>query len=193
MQSLMNMFPNMFYSKNRAGVYVAANRRAIEIVKATGFRDNIIGLSDTDIFSVSAATLFCDHDDRVMTQDKAHMFIENFTANNGTPLRRVTFKRPWYNEDGRILGVIGLTTDLSSLYIMDTRVDITLREFQVIALKLIGLSSKTAASYLFISPRTVEVYLKNIRIKLGITSHKELIKIVIRNNKLGLRLYTAVN
>ena len=81
---------------------------------------------------------------------------------------------PWGERAGRELRATGQTVrkrgDTSSA-------ELTLQEQQVIELVANGATNREAAAQLFLSPRTVEYHLRNVFMKLGISSRTELIRL----------------
>ncbi len=70
----------------------------------------------------------------------------------------------------------------SRLIIGQETVDITRRELQCLLELIRGRTAKETAEILFVSPRTVEFYLNNVRKKLGCHKKSELITTLLRTN-----------
>jgi DNA-binding CsgD family transcriptional regulator len=81
---------------------------------------------------------------------------------------------PWAERARRELRATGQTVrrrdDASS-------VELTLQERQVAALVAEGATNREVAAQLFLSPRTVEYHLRNVFMKLGISSRAELVRL----------------
>jgi DNA-binding CsgD family transcriptional regulator len=121
------------------------------------------------------------------------------------------FPKRLYNEDGKILSTLILTTDLSHLKVNFTRMmtmidatndetilfatkidndkmapfdipSISKREYQIVQLMVKGLNSPQIAEKLFISYSTVEKHKQNLRQKTNTKTSAELIDFVWRNN-----------
>lgn len=69
---------------------------------------------------------------------------------------------------------------------MGNNTNLTSREIEVIACLLHDKSTKKIASFLSISPRTVETHLRNIMLKLGCRSQESIIEFIEKNGKLAI-------
>lgn len=147
----------------------------------------------------------------VVKQDKMHIFEESFIKPiSGFSMSILTFKFPWYNENNEIIGIFGCSTTISSgiaKFLEDIQKlgllisnqfnslsDINLtggeiygkylsyQELNCLQLLLKGMTIKKIAANLCLSPRTVEHYLQNIKLKLNVTSTSELIEMLFSLN-----------
>lgn len=150
-----------------------------------------------------AAKKIIQNDLKVMRSGKMHIFDEYFIQEkDNNSFHTVSFKFPWYSGQEKIIGILGcsiiigenqkysLANSLDILVktrllsrsfeknIFNNQIDginLTKQEHQCLRLLIKGGTNKTIAKILKISPRTVESYLQNVKIKLNVHSKSELI------------------
>ena len=76
-----------------------------------------------------------------------------------------------------------LTFGLEHLRFKNSKVRFTRRETDCIRLLLLGLTIKEISKLLVLSPRTVEVYLDNIKAKLGCTRKSQIVSALIEKTE----------
>lgn len=97
----------LFFAKDLGGRLIAGNPA---FVKRCGFRNEseIIGISDSSIFSPRMAEKFRKDDEQVMSTGKPLLgIIELFPNEQGKPEWFITDKLPLFNQSGEIHGLCG--------------------------------------------------------------------------------------
>lgn len=140
----------------------------------------------------------------VMKTELTQTTIESVLYNNGNYCSSISIKSPWYDLDGNIIGILGFSIPLevdnfSSYFAQITELgllipakynapkylvpsksvvinNLTDREIEVLYHLIRGKTLKNIATFLAISPRTVEQHLDNIKQKLNVSSKADLIE-----------------
>lgn len=112
LESLINDSPDLIWLKDAEGVYLAANKRFEDLYGRS--RKEIIGNTDYDFVSKELADFFRDHDKRAMHKDGSSMNEETLTfAKDGHQEVLETIKTPIKQQDGTLLGVLGVGRDIT--------------------------------------------------------------------------------
>lgn len=157
------------YSKDTQGAYVAANAEFISFTHLNHI-DELLGKTDQEMPWADTAPLIMSNDTHVMKTGVSHVFIEQAFIKGKQHIRRC-FKSPLMGSGGRILGVVGMSVAVepSILTPLSPQQTDCLKELAM------GFGIKKIGKNLGLSPRTVEHYLNNLKIKLGCKSRSELI------------------
>ncbi len=111
LQSLLNSIPDLIFYKDIDGKYVGCNKSFAEL---TG-RDpaNIIGFTDYDLFDKEHADLFREMDLIMLAQCTERMNEESVEYPDGQKICLETLKTPYYDSDGSVSGLIGVSRDIT--------------------------------------------------------------------------------
>lgn len=193
--------PNMWFC-NSDFACVLTNEDCAEVCGMDSVQDSI-NKTAFDFLERKQA-LFATHSDKNVMLNR-HMDIIEFDLKrlDGEYLQSLTFKFPWYDNEDKIIGTFGvgiiigrhclaksllklisfgLFSTFESNHLMH-RIDfnqktgfyLSQREIECLQLSVRGKTAKQVANELGISRRTVEEYLDNIKIKMGVFSKAELI------------------
>lgn len=195
--------PCLVYCKNEKGKYFEANNY---LSRTAGLNkgEDIIGLTDFDLcWKKNEATSYQLGDIKVMSNKKAHTFLENITDFDQKTHPIITCKVPLTNHRDKVIGVLGLTylldhTDLllEQLIIKKSPIEIissvsqnkrsgcskqknhglSKRQVDCIILLTKGMTSKMIAEELNLSKRTIDHYIEMLKIKLKCASKSELVE-----------------
>nr|WP_275298510.1 PAS domain-containing hybrid sensor histidine kinase/response regulator [Clostridium sp. YIM B02555] len=109
--SLINSIPDLIYFKDIYGSYLGCNK---SFEKFSGLkREEILGNKDVDIFSEEVAKTFLCTDEKTVYSRKTYEFEEWVEYANGEKILLNTLKTPYYNPKGDILGIIGVSRDIT--------------------------------------------------------------------------------
>jgi two-component system sensor histidine kinase NreB len=112
LQSVIEGSSDAIYLKDAWGRYLLANTSAKEII---GWPiEEIIGRSDADLLGPEAAGSLMETDRQVMTTGEVRKLEETMLVDGATRTFLST-KAPYRDHDGRVTGVIGVTSDITEL------------------------------------------------------------------------------
>jgi DNA-binding CsgD family transcriptional regulator len=127
--------------------------------------------------AAASAEAFQEQDRQVMNFGKEHKILDIHPFAEGEMHVFVSRKKPWFDENKKIVGTLLQSSDITDAYTMG--ISVTQRESEVLFLILRGKTSKLIALALGLSYRTVEGYLEKIRLKFGARNRTELFDIAM--------------
>lgn len=191
--------PVSFYFLDAASTTEKINSEGIEVC---GFQSETesIGKSLLAVSKKESAVSLIQNCNQVMQSRETRIFEEFNLRKDGITQQFLSIKAPWYDQQDRIVGVCGFSIVLGRHPLADTLttisrlgllnngasqqqastsvclgVQLTKRESEVLRLTVKGHTAKKIARFLQLSHRTVEEYLANIKIKLGVATKSDLI------------------
>ncbi len=111
LKSMINSIPDLIFYKDVNGVYLGCNT-AFETF-AGKQEQELIGCSDAEIFNSANAELFRNTDAEMMSTNTFRKNEEVVTYPDGKQVTLETLKTPYYDLDGRLVGLIGISRDIS--------------------------------------------------------------------------------
>lgn len=116
-QSLFANIPGLAFSKDaESGRYLACNQAFAAFV-GKGAPEEIIGLTDRDIFEPSAAEHFEKDDAKALEMERPYIFFEDVPDAAGSEHRLQTTKLRFNDSAGRHC-ILGISTDITELMLM---------------------------------------------------------------------------
>ncbi len=109
--SLLDSLPDMIFFKNVEGVYLGCNPSFAEFVGRK--KEGIIGKTDYDLFAPDVAAAFRENDERMLASKMPRHNEELITYPNGRKALLDTLKTPYWLPDGTLIGVVGLSRDIT--------------------------------------------------------------------------------
>lgn len=76
--------------------------------------DSIIGKTDYDYFNKDAADKYRENDSKVITQKKEFVTEESIVFEDGREMIQLSIKRPIFDEEGNVVGIVGNTVDITA-------------------------------------------------------------------------------
>jgi signal transduction histidine kinase/CheY-like chemotaxis protein/HPt (histidine-containing phosphotransfer) domain-containing protein len=117
LKSILNALPGSIYWKDKKGLYLGRNAYAAEKMLLLSSEDNqnveMIGKTDYDLFPQKTADEYKKNDLKAMQTRKEVLAEEEVTLPNAEMLTQLSIKKPLFDENGRVVGVIGNTIDIS--------------------------------------------------------------------------------
>jgi PAS domain S-box-containing protein len=109
--SLLDSIPDIIFFKDTKGVYLGCNLPFAKSVNRS--RDEIVGKTDYDLFDKKIADFFTKYDKRMIESLEAHNSEEWITYPDGQKLLIGTFKTPYWGKDGSLIGILGISRDIT--------------------------------------------------------------------------------
>lgn len=120
LKSLIDSVPDLIFYKDTSGVYLGCNT-AFE--SFTGRREkDIIGCTDRDIFHAGDAELFIKADAEMMSRKSSTRKEEKLSYPDGTEVIFETLKTPYYDSEGNIIGLIGISRDITERKVKEEKI-----------------------------------------------------------------------
>jgi PAS domain S-box-containing protein len=111
-KALLSTIPALVYFKDRNDTYIAANKAFADMTGTT--IDEIAGKTDYDFFTRAEADFFRRCDQEVMESGEPMYNIEEpVTGADGKKMWVSTSKTPFFDSDGSVIGMVGITQDIS--------------------------------------------------------------------------------
>jgi diguanylate cyclase (GGDEF)-like protein/PAS domain S-box-containing protein len=112
LHTLINTIPDLIWLKDPNGVYLSCNPRFEQFFGAS--EEDIMGKTDYDFVDRELADFFRQHDKNAMMNDKPTINKEWITfASDGHRELLETTKTPMSDQDGNLIGVLGIGHDMT--------------------------------------------------------------------------------
>ncbi len=184
-QQMINLIPNEMHVKNNQGVYLIVNQFYTKKLVVLGIlpdaNASIVGKTDFDLFHRKTAEQFYENDQQVIKNKTELLLTEENKLSAKHTQRFITRKKPLYDLQDKVTGIVGSSLEISLLRIQQQAIELSKREVDCVAGIYRGFSAKKIAQLYGLSPRTVESYIDNIKTKLGCSSQSEIIQVILDN------------
>ncbi len=131
-ESVSMLFDNIpdlnFFKDARTGVYVACNHAFAEFARKAS-PEEIIGLTDHDIFDPAMAAQFVRDDKKALSMDAPLVYFEDVVDADGVACRFRTTKMKYFDAGGRMC-VLGMCMDVTELERIRTENALTKAAYQ---------------------------------------------------------------
>jgi len=117
LRALIYSIPDLIFFKNPEGVYLGCNRAFEEF--AGREEKDLVGLTDLALFPREMGEFFQEMDQRMMSQSAARRNEEWVEYPDGRRVLLETLKTPFYDQDGHLLGLIGISRDITERKLAD--------------------------------------------------------------------------
>ncbi len=112
MHTLVQTIPDLVWLKNADGVYLSCNRMFERFFGAK--EAEIIGKTDYDFVTTDQANAFRENDRNAMTAKRSLSNEEWISfADDGTRVYLDTIKTPMFDSEGKVIGVLGISHDIT--------------------------------------------------------------------------------
>ena len=139
--SLLDSIPDIVFFKDVNGVYLGCNPSFAQFAGRS--RDEIVGRTDYHLFDKKIADFFREHDQRILESCQARHNEEWITYPDGRKMLIDTLKTPYLGPDGALIGVLGISRDITER----KRVEQQLAEALDLNQKMIASSTMGIAAY----------------------------------------------
>ncbi|MBF0621229.1 MAG: transporter substrate-binding domain-containing protein [Magnetococcales bacterium] len=123
--SLINSLPDVVFFKNRKSIYLGCNKAFEELVGKP--QESFIQKDDFAVFPEKVARLFRDNDIEMLNTGVAKTNEEWVRYPDGRKVLLDTIKTPFYSPEGEMLGIIGVSRDITERKVMEERLDMALK------------------------------------------------------------------
>lgn len=111
LSTLLDSIPDHIFYKSKDGVYLGCN---LAFEQASGItRERLIGKTDYELYDQDTADLFISKDELVLNQHRESRTEETIVYPDGRKLITETLKTPFFNDEGALAGLIGISRDIT--------------------------------------------------------------------------------
>ncbi len=112
---LIDNIPESIYIKDTDSRFILANKNVLKVLKVNSLKE-LEGKQDFDFFDRETAQSYYDDEQKVISTHKAILNKEQLRKlKDGTQKTTLISKVPYYDEDNRILGIVGISKDITEL------------------------------------------------------------------------------
>ena len=130
LQTLIDVLPMWAWFKDTEGRFLAVNRAAAEACGQSP--DEVAGKTDYDVWPREQADAYRADDTEVMISRRQKILEESHSM-TGETIWRETFKAPVIDEDGTVLGTVGVARNISERKAAEAAREVALAEAQRLA------------------------------------------------------------
>ncbi|NCA98330.1 MAG: diguanylate cyclase [Clostridia bacterium] len=112
LKAMINSIPDLVFYKDPDSNYLGCNKAFEKFVGKTEL--DIIGKNDYDLFDQAVAESFRRMDQEMLSQHQSHSNEEYVTYPDDTVVCLDTLKTPYYDTSGQVIGLIGISRDITS-------------------------------------------------------------------------------
>ncbi|WP_218813601.1 PAS domain-containing sensor histidine kinase [Rickettsiella endosymbiont of Dermanyssus gallinae] len=113
-KQLLESIPGNAYLKDIKGHYLDCNDQHLKVVRVNT-REEILGKTDKELYPQAIAESIIQLDKKLMTEQKECISQEVAVDDDGKEIIYSVKKRPWYDEQGKVAGIIGVGEDVTKL------------------------------------------------------------------------------
>jgi PAS domain S-box-containing protein len=114
LDNILRRMPGSVYWKDRNGVYLGCNQMQAEMAGLES-PDDMIGKTDSEMPWKEISGILAEVDQRIMNTGVSEEIIERPTLSSGIQLIMLTNKSPLYDLEGKIIGIVGTSLDITAL------------------------------------------------------------------------------
>ena len=137
LKNLIDNLPGDIYWKDKDGIWSGVNKRGSQSLQKIGFihdRTDVIGKSDYQLFSKETADEYRQNDLEVMSKKIEIAKEETNILPSGEKIIQLSTKRPLWDKEGNVVGVVGNTIDISYLKKIEAELNIAKEKAEVASL-----------------------------------------------------------
>lgn len=126
---LVDAIPDLTFFKDLNGIYLGCNQAFSHYVNKP--ISSIIGATDKDLFDLQTAEQYTANDQVMIRSGQSRYNTEWLTYADGTRILVDTLKSPIFDRHGEIIGVLGLSRDVTVQYQMAEKLRSSVENFEV--------------------------------------------------------------
>ena len=111
LETLLDSIPDHIFYKDKHGVYLGCNK-AFEAASGIS-KDKLVGNDDFKVYDEKTAQIFVDADRLVIDGNEKLRTEESITYPNGGIIYTETLKTRYFDADGEVAGLIGISRDIT--------------------------------------------------------------------------------
>lgn len=111
LKSLIDSIPDLIFFKDRNSVFLGCNKAFEEYIGIP--EEELVGRTDFHLVSEESARFFRDRDNALFTTERALLTEEVLRSHEGLARTFETLKTPYFGPDQELLGLIGISRDIS--------------------------------------------------------------------------------
>jgi len=115
LKRIFNSLPGSIYWKDLDGIYRGQNKFSHDKMRSVGLEPKMIGKTDYDLFPKETADEYRNNDLDVIKKEMEFSKEEVVILPNGKKIVQVSSKKPLYDKDSSVCGIIGNTVDITRL------------------------------------------------------------------------------
>jgi PAS domain S-box-containing protein len=138
--SLFDSVPDLVFYKDLAGVYQGCNRSFAEYAGRS--EEEIVGKTDYDIFDKETADSFRNRDRHMLKLLAPQQNEEWITCPDGRKKLVDTLKTPYWDENKKLIGVIGISRDITERRKTENQLRLSEERFRSIVEKMISVQTE---------------------------------------------------
>ncbi len=112
MKTIISMMPGHVYWKDVDGNYLGCNSNLANVLKLYS-PDDIIGKTDFDLIGETIGNAISQIDKEVLAGEREKRIEEEGFDADGNPASYLTQKSPLFNKQGKIIGLLGMSLDIT--------------------------------------------------------------------------------
>jgi two-component system sensor histidine kinase/response regulator len=113
LRGILNASPDLIFAKDTSYTYIACNDAFSELIQKNV--DEIVGFTDAEIFNnTEQVARLRETDEKILTEEKTVRVEEWATYPDGRKVLLDTLKTPFYDNDGKLIGLLGVCRDTTA-------------------------------------------------------------------------------
>ncbi len=111
--NIIDFVSGSIYWKDKNGIYLGCNQHALKEIRAS-CKNDLIGKTDYDLFDKTLADQFRANDLKIINENIELSFEEIEVLPDGKKITRLSSKKPLYDNNKQIIGIVGNTIDITA-------------------------------------------------------------------------------
>ena len=157
LESILDIIPGMLFCKDRNDVVTRVNQQFADSLNLK--KEDLIGKTTYDLFPIDQAEKFRKDDLEVYHSGKPIFNIEETADFPDGNIWSITNKTPYYNEEGEISGIIGLSIDITERVKAEQKLKESEEQFRTIAEQsFMGIEIIQDGVFKYFNKKAVEIH-----------------------------------